>query len=94
MMFVLFCFTDLSQEDTGSTSSSLEEDNEGIYPLYVAKCDFVATESGTLSFKEGSLLSIMNKEEEDRWYGRAQHSCEEGYIPSSHLEMCPLYSYG
>ena len=84
----------MSKEHTGNTSSSLEEDNEAIYPLYVAKRDFVATENGMLSFREGSLLSVVYKEG-DRWYGRVKHSCEEGYVPSNHLEICvSLYSYG
>ena len=80
----LYCYTGLSQE----------ENNTAIYPLYVAKCDFVATESDMLSFKEGSLFFIMNKEG-DLWYGKAKLSGEEGYVPSSHLEICAsLYSYG
>ena len=60
----------------------------------MAKCDFVATEDDMLSFKEGNLFYIMNKEGY-WWYGRGKHSDEEGYVPGKHLEICvSLYSYG
>ena len=85
------CNIDLSLEDTGS---SLKEEDTAIYPLYVAKCDFVATGSGMLSFAGGNLLFIMNKEG-NWWYGRIKHSGKEGYVPSKYLELCSsLYSYG
>ena len=88
------CHTDLSLEDTGNTFGSLDEDNTAIYPLCVTNCSFVANEIGMISFAEGILVFIMNKEG-NLWYGRIKHSGREGYFSSDHLEVCTsLYSYG
>lgn len=55
--------------------------------MFVAKYDFVATESDALSFKKGDLFYVINSKE-NWWYINAKHSGEEGYVPSNYLKKC------
>ncbi|XP_050421918.1 growth factor receptor-bound protein 2 [Adelges cooleyi] len=52
----------------------------------IAKHDFKATAPDELSFKKGSLLRVINMEDDVNWF-RAEFEGKEGLIPSNYIEM-------
>ena len=55
------------------------------HPLYVAKYDFSSEMDGDLNFKKGDQLYIINREQKNWWYARAEDSGQEGYIPVNYV---------
>lgn len=54
----------------------------------LAKHDFTATADDELSFRRGSVLKILNMEDDSNWYRAELDGCE-GLIPSNYIEMKP-----
>ncbi|KAL8575784.1 Growth factor receptor-bound protein 2 [Nucella lapillus] len=52
----------------------------------IAKHDFSATAEDELSFKKGSVLKILSKEDDKNWY-RAEQDGREGYVPHNYITM-------
>ncbi|KAK7113476.1 growth factor receptor-bound protein 2-like [Littorina saxatilis] len=52
----------------------------------IAKHDFQATAEDELSFKKGSILKILSKEDDKNWY-RAEQDGREGYVPNNYINM-------
>ncbi|KAL7636677.1 UNVERIFIED_CONTAM: hypothetical protein RMT77_012426 [Armadillidium vulgare] len=52
----------------------------------IAKHDFCATAEDELSFRKGSVLKVLNMEDDINWY-RAELDGKEGLIPSNYIEM-------
>ncbi|XP_076459609.1 growth factor receptor-bound protein 2-like [Babylonia areolata] len=52
----------------------------------IAKHDFIATAEDELSFKKGSILKILSKEDDKNWY-RAEQDGREGYVPNNYINM-------
>lgn len=52
----------------------------------IAKHDFHATADDELSFTRGSVLKVLNKDEDENWY-RAEFNGRDGFIPKNYIEM-------
>ncbi|XP_047222071.1 cdc42-interacting protein 4 homolog [Girardinichthys multiradiatus] len=50
---------------------------------------FEGNSEGTISIKEGELLSIMEEDKGDGWMRVLRASGEEGYIPTSYVRLSP-----
>ena len=48
--------------------------------------DYDATAEDELSFKKGSILKILNLEEENSWY-MAEQDAKSGLIPNNYMEI-------
>ena len=62
---------------TGSQTSSITSppsEPDPTYPLFVAKYDFSSGKDGDLNFKKGDQLYVINKDDKNWWFARAQHS--------------------
>ena len=75
---------DATGSQTSSVISSPSKPNSS-YPLFVAKYDFASDKDGDLNFKKVDQLYVINKDNKNWWFARAQHSGQEGYIPSNHV---------
>jgi len=55
-----------------------------------AKClhDFNATADDELSFCRGTVIKVIDKDEDENWF-RAELNGREGYVPSNYIEMLP-----
>ncbi|XP_046855317.1 growth factor receptor-bound protein 2-like [Xenia sp. Carnegie-2017] len=58
----------------------------------VAKFPFKATADDELSFEKGSILKILNTENDENWY-KAEQNGRDGYIPATYIEMKPHQWY-
>lgn len=54
----------------------------------LAKHDFNATADDELTFRRGSILKVLNMEDDSNWF-RAELEGREGLIPSNYIEMKP-----
>lgn len=52
----------------------------------IGRHDFTATAEDELSFKRGSILKILSKEDDKNWY-RAELDGKEGYVPHNYITM-------
>ena len=48
--------------------------------------DFCATDDDELSFKKGSILKVLSKEEDKFWY-KAEQDGKHGLIPNNYIQM-------
>eukprot|EP00731_Ephydatia_muelleri_P029022 Em0020g666a len=54
----------------------------------IALHDFHATADDELSFKKGSVLKVLNMEEDKHWF-KAEQDGRDGLIPKNYIEMKP-----
>ncbi|XP_060116850.1 growth factor receptor-bound protein 2-like isoform X1 [Heteronotia binoei] len=54
----------------------------------VAKYDFGATADDELSFKQGDILKVLDKECDVNWY-KAELDGKDGFVPKNYAEMKP-----
>ncbi|RMX38309.1 hypothetical protein pdam_00010909 [Pocillopora damicornis] len=54
----------------------------------VAKYKFTASQDDELSFEKGSVLNILDKDEDRNWY-KAEQNDQEGWIPNTYITMRP-----
>ncbi|XP_014679002.1 PREDICTED: protein enhancer of sevenless 2B-like [Priapulus caudatus] len=52
----------------------------------MAKHDFQATAADELSFKQGAVIKVLSKDEDENWY-RAEVDGREGFVPRNYIEM-------
>lgn len=52
----------------------------------VAKYKFTASQDDELSFEKGSVLNILDKDEDRNWY-KAEQNDQEGWIPNTYITM-------
>ena len=64
-------------------SKGLEED--GNYPIYVAKDDYKSHADNELSFKKGDELCIVSTDNGNMWLAFSPISGKKGYIPSKYV---------
>lgn len=50
--------------------------------------DFAATAPDELSFKKGSIVKVINNEDDTNWY-KAEQDGRTGFIPANYLELKP-----
>ena len=53
-------------------------------PLYVTIADYIGDDEGSLSFKEGDNVEVLEKSEEGWWFVRIKG--KEGWVPSTFIE--------
>ncbi|CAB4002121.1 growth factor receptor-bound 2 [Paramuricea clavata] len=54
----------------------------------VAKFQFKATADDELSFEKGSIVKVLNTENDENWY-KAEVNGRDGFIPATYIEMRP-----
>ncbi|KAJ7992040.1 hypothetical protein DPEC_G00274450 [Dallia pectoralis] len=54
----------------------------------VALYTFRATEGDELSFNQGDILKIINKEDDPNWFTAEQHN-RKGYVPKNYINLKP-----
>lgn len=72
-------------DPTQDSPDQLSLDKSKSFPRFIAKYEYRAQTSYDLGFKEGESLYIINRDDGDWWFARAQVSDAEGYVPSNYL---------
>ncbi|CAI4233184.1 unnamed protein product [Auanema sp. JU1783] len=52
----------------------------------IAQHDFNANEDDELSFRQGDIIKILNKDEDPHWF-KAEFRGVEGFVPSNYIKM-------
>lgn len=47
--------------------------------------DYSAQSEGSLHFKKGDLICVLNAYDEGRWFGLHKRTGEKGYFPRTHV---------